>query len=99
MAWVYILSCADGSYYVGSTRNLDARLAQHASGKGSAYTGKRLPIALAWAHETERIDDAWIVERQIHGWSRAKKKALIEGRFDDLPGLSRSRTARDVSGG
>jgi putative endonuclease len=96
MAWVYILTCADGSFYVGSTRNLDKRLGQHASGKGSVYTSTRLPIALAWAHETERVDEAWALERQVHGWSRAKKQALIEGRLDDLPALSRNRSGRSL---
>ena len=96
MSWVYILSCADGSYYVGSTRNLDARLADHESGKGSVYTATRLPLTLAWADEVERIDDAWALERQLHGWSRAKKRALIEGRFDDLPQLSRNRPERKL---
>ncbi len=90
MAWVYILICADRSYYVGSARNLEHRLEQHGSGKGCAYTSTRLPVRLAWAEEFDRVDDAWEVERKLHGWNRAKKQALIEGRFDGLPRLSQN---------
>ena len=94
MAWTYILLCSDDSFYVGSTTDLDSRMAQHHSGKGSAYTARRLPLQLVWATEFDRIDEAWAMERRIHGWSRAKKQALIEGRFEDLPRLaSRSRKA------
>ncbi|MDO5735799.1 MAG: GIY-YIG nuclease family protein [Propionibacteriaceae bacterium] len=101
MAWVYVLRCADDSYYVGSTRNLDGRMQQHASGKGARYTSKRLPVALIWACETERVDEAWALEKQIQGWSRAKREALVEGRFEDLRGLSgsayrRSKTPPDA---
>ena len=85
-----MLECSDGSYYVGSTRNLDTRLEQHASGLGSAYTAKRQPVTLVWREEFDRIDEAWAREKQIQGWGRAKRRALIEGRFEDLPRLSRS---------
>jgi len=91
MAWAYLLHCADDSYYAGSARDLDVRMADHASGHGAEYTAKRLPVRLVWAEEFERVDDAWALERRIHGWSRAKKEALIDGRFDDLPTLSRGR--------
>jgi putative endonuclease len=94
MAWVYILRCSDGSYYVGSTTHIHARLAQHSSGVGARYTSRRLPVELAFAHETERIEDAFALEKQIQGWSRAKREALIDGRFDLLEGLSR----KDFSG-
>jgi putative endonuclease len=105
MPATYILKCSDGSFYVGSARDLATRLEQHASGMGSAYTSKRLPIELVWSAELERIDDAYFLEKRIQGWSRAKRIALIEGRFDVLPGLSsraRSRSSvgfRDASGG
>ena len=88
--WVYLLRCADESFYVGSTWDLEQRLNQHAQGCPGSYTEKRRPVNLCWAQEYERIDDAWIAERRIHGWSRAKKQALIEGRFCDLPRLSRN---------
>ena len=92
MAYLYILKCGDGSYYVGSTRNLNPRLEQHLSGLGGAYTAKRQPVELVYVQEFERIDDAYQREKQVQGWSRAKREALIEGRFDDLPGLSRSKS-------
>ena len=92
MIAMYILECGDGTYYVGSARDLDARVAQHMTGLGGAYTRKRQPVRLAHFEEFTRIDEAWQREKQVQGWSRAKRKALIEGRFDDLPALS--RTAR-----
>ena len=91
MAWTYILRCSDRSFYVGSTRNLDERMAQHFTGSAGAYTSTRRPVTLVWAHEIERIDEAWELEMKIKGWGRAKKVALIEGRFDSLPELSKSR--------
>ncbi|HEY0239549.1 MAG TPA: GIY-YIG nuclease family protein [Friedmanniella sp.] len=94
MAWTYLLRCSNGSFYVGSTRNLDQRVAEHDAGAVEGYTEKRRPVELVWAHETERVDEAWALERQIKGWGRAKRIALIEGRFADLPGLSRSRSGR-----
>ena len=91
MPWTYILRCADDSFYVGSTVDLDARLWQHQNGKGSRYTARRdrQPIVLAWAGEFDRIDEAFWFEKQVQGWSRAKRIALMEGRWEDLPGLSR----------
>ena len=94
MAWTYILRCCDGSFYVGSAHHLENRLSQHDAGVVTGYTATRRPFELVWAHESERIDDAWGLERQIKGWSRAKRIALIEGRFADLPALSRSRSRR-----
>ena len=98
MPSTYILECNDGSFYVGSTWDLDIRLEQHASGAGGAYTSKRLPVRLAWSAEFDRVDDAYMLEKRIQGWSRAKRIALIEGRFDVLPSLS-SRTRRRTSVG
>ena len=91
MAWTYILRCSDGSYYVGSTRDLERRLFQHQQGLGGRYTSRRLPVVLVWAHEFARVSEAYGFEKQIQGWSRAKREALIEGRIADLPRLSRSR--------
>jgi len=98
MPYVYILECADGSYYVGSTKSLEDRIRQHASGRGARYTSCRLPVTLVWAQEFERVDEAFCLEKRIQKWGRAKRTALIEGRFADLPGLSgssyRRRSAR-----
>jgi putative endonuclease len=94
MAWVYILRCADGSFYVGSTRSLEARTWQHQSGNGAEYTRHRLPVELVWAHECERVDEAFALEKRIQGWSRARREALIRGDYEALPGLSRSSYRR-----
>ena len=89
MAWMYILKCADNSYYVGSTRNLDLRLTQHQSGKGSRYTSGRLPVELVYAEEYDRVIDAYAREKQIQNWSRAKREALIDGKPELLPALAK----------
>ncbi|MFW0795271.1 GIY-YIG nuclease family protein [Gordonia sp. CPCC 205515] len=94
-AHVYMLLCADGSYYVGSTRNITARVAQHEAGLGGTHTSGRLPVTLVFSQECESVAHAWGLERKLHGWSHAKRKALAEGRFDDLPGLSRNRRNRE----
>jgi putative endonuclease len=86
---VYILRCGDGSYYVGSTRNLETRLEQHVNGGGGEYTRKRQPVTLVFAEEYDRVDEAWEREKQIQGWSRRKREALIAGDFGRVPGLSR----------
>ena len=83
MPWTYILECADGSLYVGSTVDLERRLGEHQAGSGSRYTARRdrLPVRLVWAGEFDRIDDAFWFEKQVQGWSRAKRLALIAGRW------------------
>lgn len=76
---VYMLTCSDGSFYVGHTDDLDARMAQHRSGEGSAWTRSRLPVELAWTESFPTRDEAFQCERQLKGWSRAKKNALVSG--------------------
>ena len=89
-AFVYILRCADGSYYVGSTRDsLEMRIAQHNDGFYNGYTAGRRPVELVWSQEFDRITDAITAERQLKGWSRAKKEALIAGDLDLLRTLSK----------
>ena len=88
MAWVYLLECADASFYVGSTTDLERRVSQHQQGEGAAYTRRRRPVRLVWAGEFTRIDEAFRFEKQVQGWSRRKRIALIEGRWNDLPGLA-----------
>ncbi|MCA8928325.1 MAG: GIY-YIG nuclease family protein [Alphaproteobacteria bacterium] len=85
-AAVYMLRCADGSYYVGCTRdgNTDHRLAQHNAGFGGAYTRQRRPVELVWAEAFASYDDAFAAERRIKRWSRAKKDALIRGDFEGV---------------
>jgi putative endonuclease len=92
MPFMYILECADHSLYVGSTWDLEKRLAQHNSGiGGAAYTRRRRPVWLVYVEQSDRIEDAYAREKQIQNWGRAKRIALIEGRHDDLPGLSRPK--------
>ena len=90
---MYMLRCSDGSYYVGSTVNLEIRLRQHQRGDGAEYTKRRLPVELVYSCTFERIVEAFAAEKKVQGWSRAKREALIDGRFDLLPDLS-SRTAQ-----
>ena len=92
-AWLYILRCADGSYYTGSTNNLPLRLAQHHAGEGCDYTRQRLPVELVFTEEFPSEHQAFLRERQVKGWSRAKKEALLRGDWDALVKLSRSRSS------
>jgi len=90
--YMYILRCADLSHYVGSTSTLEVRLAGHRSGEGSAYTASRLPVAVVYTQEFATVYETFLAERQVKGWSRAKKEALIRGDFAALPELSPSRS-------
>jgi putative endonuclease len=91
--YVYMLECRDGSYYVGTTRaGLDQRVAEHNAGRFDGYTKGRRPVRLVYAQECQRITDAIAAERQIKGWSRRKKRALVAGDFAALPGLARNYT-------
>lgn len=92
IAYLYILKCADDSYYTGSTRSIDARLDQHHTGKGSKYTSTRLPVELVCLEEYERIDEAYAREKQVQGWSRKKKEALIKNEYNKLPEFSKNHT-------
>ena len=89
-ASLYILLCADDSYYTGTTRaDLEYRVAQHNAGTYGGYTATRRPVTLVFAQWFDRITDAIEAERQVKGWSRAKKEALIRGEFERLPELSK----------
>ncbi len=88
--YMYILLCADGSYYTGSTTDLERRLEQHQNGEGANHTKKRLPVSLLYYEEYSRIDEALDREKQVKGWSRKKKEALIEGKSDLLPLLAKA---------
>ena len=89
--WVYILECADGSDYVGHSDNLEDRLLQHQSGALGGYTKTRRPVRLAYAQEFATRDEAFAAERQIKGWSRQKKAALIRSDWPELQRLARGR--------
>ena len=91
-AFVYILRCADDSYYVGSTRtSLEERIAQHNAGHFGGYTAKRRPVVLVWSQDFGRITDANAAERQLKGWSRAKKEALIGSDWAKISQLAQRR--------
>ena len=93
-AWVYILRCADGSFYTGHTTQLERRVAEHRTGEGGEWTRARLPVELVFVQEMPDASQALIVEQQIKGWSRAKKQALIDGNWDLLQRLSRKPASR-----
>jgi putative endonuclease len=77
-AFIYILRCADGSYYIGLTRrSVDERVSEHLQGLIDGYTSRRLPVKLVFSEYYERIDEAVAAERRIKGWSRAKKEAYM----------------------
>ena len=92
--WVYILRCADGAYYIGSHRGeyVEDRVGEHNDGKHPfAWTYSRRPVELVWNQEYPRPQDAVEVERQMKGWTRAKKEAAIAGRWTVLPELAARR--------
>lgn len=86
-----MLKCADDSYYTGSTVDLLRRLKEHQEGKGANHTKKRLPVALIYFEEYDRIDQAFYREKQVQGWSRKKKEALINRTPHLLPKLTECR--------
>jgi putative endonuclease len=95
--FTYILECADGSFYTGSTKDLEKRLWEHNNGIGANYTKKRLPVELVYYEEYSRIDEAFYREKQIQGWSRRKKFALIEGKTELLPKLAKKIFKKKVA--
>ena len=89
--YVYILLCANGNFYTGSTIDLARRLQQHQNGEGANYTRKNRPVQLVYHKEFPTVQEAFKREKQIQGWSHAKKQALIDGDFDRLRSLSLSK--------
>lgn len=93
--YVYMLRCADGRFYVGSARgDLEHRIAEHNSGAFGGYTARWRPVALVWRPEFEDPKDAVAAERQLKGWSRRKKEALIAGDFDAVSNWAKRPSAR-----
>ncbi len=97
IGYIYILECNNGSYYTGSTINLEQRILQHQTGEGANYTRKHLPVRLVYFEEFGQIEEAFKREKQIQGWSRKKKEALIKGQFDKLMELSKSYSKKRKS--
>jgi putative endonuclease len=92
-AFLYILQCADGSYYIGTTRTtLEIRIAQHNAGTFGGYTATRLPVTLVFSQWFDRITDAIENERKLKKWSRAKKEAFVRGELQALRQLSARRS-------
>jgi predicted GIY-YIG superfamily endonuclease len=92
---VYILLCSDGSYYTGSTSDIQRRLFEHQEGLSPiAYTFQRRPVKLVWSEEVANLDEALLHEHQIKGWSRAKKEALIRGDFQAIHAIVRDERKR-----
>ncbi len=96
MPWMYILECADGSYYVGSTKDLERRIVEHQTGLGAKYTSRRLPVKLVYGEEYDRVADAYFREKQVQGWGRAKREALINGECESLPALAKKKFVKPV---
>lgn len=88
---VYILECSDGTFYTGSTKDLNLRLSQHQNGFGAKYTGRRLPVKLVYSEVFTTISEAFYKEKQIQGWSRNKKLALINDKIEQLPEYSKCK--------
>ncbi|MEE4201386.1 TrmH family RNA methyltransferase [Erythrobacter sp.] len=97
MFWVYMLHCADGSYYVGHTEDLEARIGAHRSGEIAGYTATRLPVELVWSQEFGERHEALAAELRIKKWSRAKKEALIMGDWDRLSHFAKKPSERPLS--
>jgi putative endonuclease len=96
-AFVYMLRCSDKSLYVGSANDLERRISQHQSGTFPGYTALRRPVELVWSEYFERITDAIAAERQIKGWGKAKKEALIGADWASLKNLAKRPAARKKS--
>ena len=92
---MYILKCSDNSYYTGSTNDIERRVNQHQAGEGANYTKKHLPVELIYYEEFQRIDEAFNREKQVQGWNRKKKEALINGEQHKLPLLSLNYSKKD----
>ncbi len=94
--FVYLLRCADGTFYVGHTDDLERRVAAHQEGDAGAFPRERRPVELVWTQEAATREEALSAELRIKGWSREKKQALIDGDRDRAPALSRARTGEEV---
>src|SRR5690349_10350412 len=92
--FVYMLRCRDGSFYVGSANDFERRLHEHQTGVYGGYTSTRRPVELVWSEGFKNAADAVAVERQLKGWSRAKKAALIRGDWNQMQQLARRRAGK-----
>jgi putative endonuclease len=95
--YTYILKCSNGAYYTGSTKYLEMRMQQHQNGDGANFTRKHLPVELIYFEEFDRIDFAFLREKQIQGWSRNKKEALINSDTNKLRELAECKNITHFS--
>ena len=93
---VYILQVRGGGYYVGSTPDLERRIAQHHRGIGSKWTASRRPVRVVYVQEFPSLREAFEAERQLKGWRREKKAALIRGDWHALPSLAKSYASLSI---
>ncbi len=91
MFWVYILRCADGSYYTGHTDALEKRIGEHQAGICGGYTSVRQPVELAWAQACTTREEALAAEIRIKGWSRRKKEAMMRGDWEQVSQLAKKK--------
>ena len=97
---VYILKCANQSYYTGITSRLDEKIFEHQSGQDpKSYTFNKRPVELVFSADFSEVNDAIAFEKQIKAWRRDKKTALIEGRIDALPEVSKNYSTKTDSSG
>lgn len=96
--WVYILRCADNSYYTGHTDNLEKRMSEHQEGEVEGYTSTRMPVVLVFSQEFPSREEAKACERQIKGWSRRQKEALIRGDWTEVSRIARKKHPSTGSG-
>lgn len=90
--YVYILQCSDNSYYTGFTNEIERRMIEHQDGENpSCYTYKRRHVKLMHTSEFKDVNQAILFEKQLKGWSRRKKEAIINGNWEILPELSKNR--------
>lgn len=94
--YMYILQCANGAYYTGSTKDLETRLKQHQNGEGANFTKKHLPVKLVYYEVFERIDEAFYREKQVQGWSRMKEASSNKQRIWTVPEQYKKLAQRDV---
>jgi putative endonuclease len=94
--YTYIIKCSDGSYYTGVTNDLDRRIAEHNDKYDpNSYTFSRRPVVLVFGEAFSDIEQAIAFEKQIKGWSRKKKEAIIANEWHKLPALSKNKAARE----
>jgi predicted GIY-YIG superfamily endonuclease len=97
--WAYMLHCRGGYFYVGHTDDLERRIAQHKMGMFPGFTADHLPVEYVWSQEFVTRDEAKTAEKQVKGWSRAKKMALIRGDWARISALAKSKSGPSTSSG